>query len=92
MPNTKSAEKHQRKSQRKRIFNLRAKKELKEQIKQLKDLIEAKKKQEALAFFPKIQSLLDRLVKRKKLVANNANRKKRRLLEKIEKITGDGIS
>ncbi|QSR88701.1 30S ribosomal protein S20 [Methylacidiphilum caldifontis] len=88
MPNTKSAEKHLRKSSRKRIFNLKAKKELKEHLKQLKDLMEAKKKDEALAFFPKIQSLLDRLVKRKKLVANNANRKKRRILEKISKING----
>ncbi|TFE65777.1 30S ribosomal protein S20 [Methylacidiphilum sp. Yel] len=87
MPNTKSAEKNQRKSQRKRIFNLRAKKELKEQLKQLKALIDAKKKEEALSFFPTIQSLLDRLVKRKKLVANTANRKKKRLLKKIEKIS-----
>ncbi|KIE59346.1 30S ribosomal protein S20 [Methylacidiphilum kamchatkense Kam1] len=87
MPNTKSAEKNQRKSERKRIFNLRAKKELKEQLKQLKALIDAKKKEEALSFFPTIQSLLDRLVKRKKLVANTANRKKKRLLKKIEKIS-----
>ncbi|CAI9086063.1 30S ribosomal protein S20 [Candidatus Methylacidiphilum fumarolicum] len=87
MPNTKSAEKNQRKSERKRIFNLRAKKELKEQLKQLKALIDAKKKEEALSFFPTIQSLLDRLVKRKKLVANTANRKKKRLLKKIGKIS-----
>ena len=56
MANTKSAAKQARSSLRKRAVNLRRKHTLKKLEKQFRDLIHAKKIEEAKALFPKVVS------------------------------------
>lgn len=79
MPITKSAKKALRQSQRRRVFNLRRLRIMKEQIKQFRGLITENKKDEAKKIWPQVQQAIDKSSKRGVIKKNNASRKKARL-------------
>lgn len=77
---TKSAKKAIRVSARKRVFNLRRKKAFSDNVKQFKKLVTAKKIKEAEQLLPKAYQAIDKAAKRGVIKANNAARKKSRLV------------
>lgn len=83
MPNTRSAAKQARKSLRKRAYNLRAKRELQQATRQMREKMASGDKADAIGFFSQYQSLLDRLVKRGRLVPRAAARRKQRVARKL---------
>ena len=86
MPITKSAKKALRQSRKKRSFNLRRTKTMKELIKQSKELIKGSKKEEALKILPETYKAIDKATKRGILKKNTGSRKKSRLTKAISKI------
>ncbi|OIO50572.1 MAG: 30S ribosomal protein S20 [Candidatus Portnoybacteria bacterium CG_4_8_14_3_um_filter_44_15] len=87
MPITKSAKKALRQSRRKRVFNLRRFKKMKEKIKEVKKLIKENKKDEAAKLLPETYQAIDRAAKRGVIKKNTASRKKSRLAKPIAKIS-----
>jgi len=83
MPITSSAKKALRASKKKRVFNLRRKDQMKDVIKRYKKLIDAKKPDEAKKLVPELQKAIDKATKRGVIKANNAARKKSRLMKKL---------
>lgn len=79
MANIKSAQKAQRASSRKRVFNLRRNKAMKDSVKELEKLAGAKKGGEAAAALPKAYQAIDKATKRGILKANTAARMKSKL-------------
>jgi len=86
MPITKSAKKALRQSKKRRVFNLRRQNKAKDLIKQIRALISAKKKQEALQLLPQVFKAIDKAAKRGVIKKNTASRKKSRLAKAINKI------
>ncbi|MBL7154990.1 MAG: 30S ribosomal protein S20 [Candidatus Portnoybacteria bacterium] len=86
MPITKSAKKALRQSRQRRLFNLRRTKKMKSLIKQVRDLLKEKKKEEALKILPQVYKAIDKAAKRGVIKKNTASRKKSRLTKAIEKI------
>lgn len=84
MANTKSAAKQARSSLRKRAVNLRRKHTLKKLEKQFRDLVHAKKIEEAKALFPKVISTFTKAAKGKTIHRNKASRKQSRLSQLIK--------
>ncbi|WP_375323263.1 30S ribosomal protein S20 [Candidatus Karelsulcia muelleri] len=84
MANTKSALKQIRKNNLKRLQNKFFLKSTKTAIKKLK--LESKKKK-VLNAFPKISSMIDKLVKKKIIHKNKSNRIKSKLVKLINIIT-----
>ncbi len=83
---TESAKKALRNSAKKRVFNLRKKDLVSKAVKNIGKLISAKKKDEAQAFFPSVQKILDKAVKTNLIKKNTAARKKSRIVAMIKKI------
>ena len=83
MPNTKSAAKAMRQSARRREFNLKIKEAAKKSVKEVRRLIAAGKKNEAIAAMVKAMSALDKATKKGVLHKNTASRKKSRLAKAI---------
>lgn len=79
MPIIASAKKAHRASLRKRVFNLRRKKAMKESIKDIKKLLEDNKKKEAQKILPQAYKAIDKAAKRGVIKKNTAARKKSRL-------------
>ena len=77
---TKSARKALRVNARKRVFNLRRSKAMKSSVKEVRDLANAGKYEEAKALLSKTQQAIDKAVKRGIIKANTASRKKSRLV------------
>jgi len=73
------AKKAHRKSIKRKLYNLRYKKKLKEAAKNLKKLIDEKKKEEAIELYKKIESLIDKMKVKGILHKNTASRKKSKL-------------
>ncbi|XXS36471.1 MAG: 30S ribosomal protein S20 [Candidatus Karelsulcia muelleri] len=86
MANTKSALKQIRKNNLKRLQNKFFLKSTKTAIKKLKLELESKKKK-VLNAFPKISSMIDKLVKKKIIHKNKSNRIKSKLVKLINIIT-----
>jgi len=86
MPVTKSAKKALRQSKRRRLINLRRLNKMKNLIKQIRKLILAKKKDEALKLLPQAAQAIDKAAKRGVIKKNTAARKKSRLSKAIDKI------
>lgn len=86
MPVTKSAKKALRQSRKRRLFNLRRSRRMKTLIKEIRDLIEEKKKEEALKNLPKVYQAIDKAAKRGVIKKNTASRKKSRLAKAIAQI------
>ena len=87
MPITKSAKEALRQSRRKRVFNLRRLKKMKEIVKTAKELIKESKKNEAVKLLPKAYQAIDKAAKRGVIKKETAARKKSRLTKAISKIT-----
>ena len=86
MPITRSAKKAHRASLKKREFNLARKEKVSTSIKDLKKLIAAGKKKEALAALSIVQKALDKAAKEHTIDKNIASRRKSRLSKMIKKI------
>lgn len=84
---TKSAKKAQRASERRRVFNSRRKKTMKDFVKQAGQRIAAKMPEEAIALLPKVYQAVDKAVKRGVIKANAAARIKSRLMKRIRAIS-----
>ncbi len=87
MPVIKSAKKALRGSQRKRIFNLRRKRTMKDAIKVVGNLVSTKKQDDANKELPKAYKAIDKAVKRGILKKNTAARKKSILARSIKGIS-----
>jgi small subunit ribosomal protein S20 len=79
MPNTKSAERRMRNSQRKHLHNTAVKSRLRRAEKQFRATVAAGKKDEAAKLLAGVHSAFDKAVKVGAITRPNANRKKSRL-------------
>ena len=79
MPIIKSAKKAHRASLRKKVFNLRRSKVMKESIKNIEKLLKDDKKKEAKNALPIAYKAIDKATKRGIIKQNTASRKKSRL-------------
>ncbi len=86
MPIIKSAKKALRGSERKRVFNLRRKRAMKDAIKEITNLVLAKDKKGAETKLSNAYKTIDKAAKRGIIKKNTAARKKSRLSKMIAKI------
>jgi small subunit ribosomal protein S20 len=86
MPVTKSAKKALRQNKKRRIINLRRINKMKSLVKQIRELVRAKKKEEALKLLPQVYKAIDKAAKRGVIKKNTAARKKSRLTKAISKL------
>lgn len=86
MPITKGAQKADRASQRKRVFNVRRKSAMNDVVKKMRKLITAGDAKEAQALLPTAQKAIDKAAKRGVIKTNTAARKKARLAAAIKKV------
>ncbi len=85
MPNTKSAERRMRNSQRKNLQNNAVKTRLRRAEKEFRAAVVAGKKDEAAKLLPGVHSAYDKAVKTGAIVRGTANRKKSRLAIALKK-------
>ena len=83
MANTKSAIKRVRRISRQTIVNKTRKSRFKNAIKKMNSLLDSKKKKEALAFLPKLNSELMKIAKTGIIKKQNASRNISRITRKI---------
>lgn len=86
MPNTKSAMKAMRQSIKRKVQNTVKKDAFKKAVKEVKKLILAGKKNEAMEAMKKAMQTLDKAAKTLVIHKNTANRKKSRLAKAIAKL------
>lgn len=86
MANSKSAIKSYKQADRKRVFNLRRLRVLKETLKGVVSLIQSKDKSGAEAMMPEVFKQIDKAAKKGILEKNTASRKKSRLTAQITKL------
>lgn len=79
MPNTQSAKKAHRQSQRRRVRNIKKITQARNAVKDLRKLIAAGKLMEAKTLLPRMYQKLDKAVKTGAIQKNTASRKKSRL-------------
>ena len=87
MPITKGAKKAHRASLRKKVFNDRRKRVMKEAVKKVKTLVLKKDKKAANSVLSEAYKAIDKAMKRGIIKKNTASRKKSRLSKMITKIT-----
>ncbi len=85
---TKGAKKAHRSSLRKKVFNVRRKKELHDVVKEVEKHIGTKNLKDAEALLPKAYKAIDKAAKRGIIKPNTAARKKSRLTKRIKKTEG----
>ncbi|MFH0907011.1 MAG: 30S ribosomal protein S20 [bacterium] len=85
-PITKSAKKALLQNRKKRLFNLRRIDKMKSLVKQIKELINAKNKDQAIKALPETYKAIDKAAKRGVIKKNTANRKKSRISKAIQAI------
>ncbi|MDD5710561.1 MAG: 30S ribosomal protein S20 [Candidatus Colwellbacteria bacterium] len=83
MPNTRAAKRALRQSERKRVQNLRKKRELAHVIKEYKKTIEGGDTKGAMDKLPEVYKKLDKAAKTHLIKKNRANRLKSRLTKKL---------
>ncbi len=81
---TKSAKKEVRKGARKRVFNLRCTRSMKNSIKDLDKKLGSATTEEIRSEFSKVQKAIDKATKRGVIKKNAASRKKSRLVKLIK--------
>ena len=86
MPNTKSAAKAMRQSQKRRARNLKVKDKFKSAVKEVKKLVAAGKKSEAMEAMKAAMSTLDKAAKKHVIKKGAASRKKSRLAKALAKL------
>lgn len=82
---TKGAKKANRSSLRKRVFNLRRKSVMNDSVKEVRKLVAAGKKDEAVKLLPAAYQAIDKAHKRGVIKQNTASRKKARLAAALKK-------
>jgi len=87
MANTSSAKKAQRAALRRRVFNARRKKAVKDTAKDISKLLQEKNVEKVLALLPALQKVIDKAAKRGVLKANTAARMKSRAAKRVRTIT-----
>ena len=87
MPITKGAKKALRTSVRKKVFNIRRKRIIKDEVKTVEKLVKAGKGAEAMKELSKAYKALDKAAKMNTIKKNTASRKKSRLAKAIKKIS-----
>lgn len=87
MPIIKSAKKALRGSEKKRVFNLRRTRNMKEDTQQVQALVQEKKTKEAREHLSKAHKSIDKAAKRGVIKKNNANRKKSKLSKLVQSIS-----
>ena len=83
MANTKSATKRIRRISRQTVVNKKRRSRFKSAVKKMNILLDTKKKKEALAFLPKLNSELMRIAKTGIIKKRNASRNISRITRKI---------
>lgn len=86
MPNTKSAGKAMRQSLRRRAKNIASKDKFKSAVKEVKKLIAAGKKSEAVEAMKAAMSALDKAVKKNVIKKNKSSRLKSRIAKSLAKL------
>ena len=84
---TSSAKKALRASKKKRVFNLRRKGAIEQELKNFRKLVVAKKKVEAEKMIPALYQALDKAVKTDYFKANTAARLKSRAMAALKKLS-----
>jgi small subunit ribosomal protein S20 len=85
MPITTSAKKALRASHRKRVFNLRRNRTMKEAVQEIRKLVATSNTTEASNKMPNTYKAIDKATKRGVIKKNTANRKKARLMALIKR-------
>ncbi|XOB40173.1 MAG: 30S ribosomal protein S20 [Candidatus Nealsonbacteria bacterium] len=83
MPITTSAKKALRQSKTRKIRNTRRKKEMKNLLKKVKDLVSQNKIEEVKKLLPRVYKVLDKAAKAGLIKKNTAGRKKSRITKSI---------
>lgn len=83
MAKTRSAKKAKRAASRRRVFNMRRTRAMKKEIKEVKQLIVAKKGTDAIAQLPALYKALDKAAKHGTIKKNAASRMKSRLTKHV---------
>lgn len=86
MPNTKSAAKAMRQSERRRVTNIKTKSKFKAAVKKVKKFVVETNVTEAVAALKDAMSTMDKAVKKGVMHKNTASRKKSRLAKSIGKL------
>lgn len=86
MPITSSAKKALRAGEKKKVFNLRRKKNVEDTVKAVKKLVKEGKAKEANALLPKAFKALDKAARGNTIKDGAASRKKSRLNKLVKKI------
>jgi small subunit ribosomal protein S20 len=87
MPQTQSAKKALRQSEKKRAINYQYKKKMRDLVKNLRVLIKDGKKDQAEKILPDVYKAIDKAAKKDIIKKGNASRKKSRLTVAINKIS-----
>ena len=87
MPITKGAKKALRSSEKKKVFNTRRKRNVKEIVKKIEKLVKDGKGKEAKEELSKAYKTLDKAAKMNTIKKNAASRKKSRLSKAIKKVS-----
>ncbi len=87
MPITKNAKKAHRASDRKAVFNLRRKRALKDEVKNVQSLVKAGKVDEAKKSLPAAYKALDKAAKMNTITKGHASRRKSRLAKAIKRVS-----
>jgi len=85
MPITRSAKKALRNSEKKRVFNLRRKRDLSDTVKVVKKLVALKKTKDAEGELSKAYKAIDKAAKNGVIKKNTASRKKSRLTKLVNR-------
>jgi len=85
MPITKGAKKALRASERKAVFNLRRKRAVKTEVKNIQALIKDGKSDEAQKALSSVYKALDKAAKMNTITKNHASRRKSRLAQAIKR-------
>ena len=88
MPNTQSAKKALRQSERRRVRNLSTKRAFKKAVKQFRRLVEAGQLDDARARLPSVYKTLDKAAKLGVIKKNKSSRLKSRLTTQLQKASG----
>lgn len=88
MANTSSAKKAERAALKRRVFNERRKKTMKDVVKDVTKLLGSKQAKEAVALLPKLFKALDKAAKNGTIKKNTAARMKSRISKRIHALAG----
>jgi small subunit ribosomal protein S20 len=86
MPIIQAQKKSVRQSERRRVFNDRRRRTMREVVKQVKELVVAKDYKGAMALIPSAYKAIDKAVKRGVIKANTGSRKKSQVNRMVKEI------